>query len=112
MDFERNLRKTKRCENGWRENRNAVLERFNVFEEEVKIKVEMEVEVEESLAGICFTIFELQQFSMATEYSTLSVDLCEIPIKSKLYSCNKIQFVYGVACTDMNSIYNEPVAER
>ena len=37
---------------------NAVLERLNVFEVEMKIKVEMEVEVEDSLAGIFFTIFD------------------------------------------------------
>ena len=65
-------------------NRNAVLERLNVFEVEMKMKVEMEVEVEDSLAGIFFTIFDLQQLSVATEYSTLSVDLCEIPIHTQI----------------------------
>ena len=39
------------------ENRNVVLERLNVFEVELKMKVEMEVK--DSLAGICFTIFDL-----------------------------------------------------
>ena len=52
--------------------------RLNVFRVQVKLKVEMEVE--DSLTGICFTIFDLQQHSMTTEYLTLSVDLSEIPI--------------------------------
>ena len=97
-------------------NRNAVLERLNVFEVEMKMKVEMEVEVEDSLAGIFFTIFDLQQLSVATEYSTLSVDLCEIPIHTQIrVNCTaviKFNLCMGVACTDMNSICNEPVAER
>ena len=68
------------------DNWNTVLERFNVFEVEVevKMKVKMEVEVKDSLAGICFTIFDLQQLSVATKYSTLSVDICEIPIHTQI----------------------------
>ena len=54
-----------------------MFEMLIVFEVEVKMKVEMEVK--DSLAHVCFTIFKLQQLSVATEYSTLSVDLCEIP---------------------------------
>ena len=48
------------------------------------VEMEMEVEVEDSLAGIFFTIFDLQQLSVATEYLTLSVDLCEIPIHTQM----------------------------
>ena len=63
-----------------------MLERLNVFEVEVvvKMKVKMEVEVKDSLAGICFTIFDLQPLSRATEYLTLSVDLCEIPFRTQI----------------------------
>ena len=50
---------------------------LNVYKVEVKMKVEMEGE--DSSAGVCFTIF-VQQLSLATEYSILKVDLCEIPI--------------------------------
>ena len=61
-----------------------MLERLNVFEVEVKMKVDMEVEVEDSLARICFTILNLQQPSVVTEYSTLSVDLREVSIHTKI----------------------------
>ena len=44
------------------------MECLNVFEVEVKMKME----VKDSLAGVCFTIFERQQCSVATEYSTTS----------------------------------------
>ena len=89
-----------------------VLERLNVFEVEVKMKVE----VEDSLAGMCFTIFDLQQRSVATESLTVSVDLCEIPTHTQTrVNCTvviKFNLCMGVACIDMNSMCNEPVAER
>ena len=59
-----------------------MLERLNVFKVEMKMK--------DGGGGgrfigrYIFTIFDLQQLSMATEYSTLSVDLCEIPIHTQI----------------------------
>ena len=80
------------------------------------MKVELEVEGEDSFAGLCFTFFDLQQLRVVTEYSTRSVDLCEIPIHTPIrVNCSaviKINLCMGVACTGMNSICNEPVAER